>query len=120
MLAEGKHVSPLRYTVQQSLFYDLPGSQLRHEASSAHFELLQRMDKVSIRLGNICYVNYGAQVSSKRPGAYVKADVVSEVPFGNSKRFFEGRDLDRYFVGWGGLHLDYRPDTCLLYTSRCV
>ncbi|MBK7216593.1 MAG: Eco57I restriction-modification methylase domain-containing protein [Candidatus Promineofilum sp.] len=111
VLAEGKHISPLRYTVQQSLFYGLPGSQLRHEASSAHFELLQRMDKVSIRLGNICYVNYGAQVSSKQPGAYVKADVVSEVPFGNSKRFFEGRDLDRYFVGWGGLHLDYRPDT---------
>lgn len=110
-LAGEANRTSLRYTVPQSVFYNLPGFQLRHEASSNHFSLLQKIDERSIRLGNICYVNYGAQVSSKAPGKYAKADVVSVVPLGNAKPFFEGKDLDRYVVRWRGLYLDYRPDT---------
>ena len=99
------------HEVPQSLFLELPGYQIRHEVTIEQFDLLQKIDRESIRLGNICYVNYGAQVSSKKSGEYSKSDVVSNNSEGNAKRFFEGKDIGHYLIQWSGLYLDYRPDT---------
>jgi len=102
--------------VLQAFFYRLPGHQLRHEVGSTSFAVLDRIDLASIRLGNICYVNYGAQVSSKEKGAFGKAELVSHSPAGNAKRFFEGKNLSRYEIQWADLFLDYKKD--VMYGPR--
>ena len=96
--------------IPQSMFYENVGYQIRHELSEDEFEILEKMEG-TLRLGNICYVNYGAQVSSKEPGEFGKDDVVSDTQEENDwKKFFEGNDLSRYRIEWDNLYLDYRPN----------
>jgi len=78
--------------------------------------LLEKIENNSCRLGNICYVNYGAQVSSKIKGGFKKNEVVGKISKGNSKKFIEGKDVHRWKLGYRGLWLDYRKDE--LYGPR--
>jgi adenine-specific DNA-methyltransferase len=80
------------------------------------FNLLEKIESLSLRLGNICYVNYGAQVSSKVKGGFKKSEVVGRVKIGNSKRFVEGKDVHRWELGYRDLWLDYRKNE--LYGPR--
>jgi hypothetical protein len=80
------------------------------------FTLLEKIETNSLRLGNICYINYGAQVSSKIKGGFKKADVVGKVKEGNSKRFIEGKDVHRWELADRDLWLDYRKNE--LYGPR--
>lgn len=102
------HASVLR-EIPQQLFVDLPGHQIRHEASANEFNVLERIEKLSFRLGNLCYVNYGAQVSSREKGAFGKAHLISATRGRGNKPFFEGKDLHRYSIAPRGLYLDYKP-----------
>ena len=77
-------------------------------ASNSIFRLLEKIDERSYKIGNLCYINYGAQVSSKRKGDFSKGDVVSKLQNGNAKKFIEGKDVHRWHVGYRGLWLDYR------------
>ena len=54
--------------VPQFVFYQCPDHQLRFEGDNRRFSILKRIDDISNRLGDICYVNYGAQISSKEKG----------------------------------------------------
>jgi type I restriction-modification system DNA methylase subunit len=118
-LVEIQVESPLRllglalengYKIPQNFFYQLPEYQLRFEGTAAHLTILSKIDEVSCRLGEVCYVNYGAQVSSKEKGKFGKVDVVLDSPRGNAKRFFDGKNLSRYEISWDGRYLDYRPN----------
>ncbi len=80
------------------------------------FTLLEKIETNSLRLGNICYINYGAQVSSKIKGGFKKAEVVGKVKEGNSKRFIEGKDVHRWELASRDLWLDYRKSE--LYGPR--
>lgn len=80
------------------------------------FTLLEKIETNSLRLGNICYINYGAQVSSKIKGGFKKAEVVGKVKEGNSKKFIEGKDVHRWELAYRELWLDYRKEE--LYGSR--
>ena len=72
------------------------------------YKLLDKIDSLSLKVGNLCYVNYGAQVSSKQKDYFSKEDVVSKSQIGNAKQFIEGKDIHRWHVGYRGLWLDYR------------
>ena len=98
-------------TIRQDRFQQLPGYQFRYEMEPAEFGILDAIDDKSIKIGNTCYVNYGAQVSSEEPGEYGKEDVVSETKQDGMYPFFEGSDINEYYVEWPGLYLDYRPET---------
>ncbi|HMT74193.1 MAG TPA: TaqI-like C-terminal specificity domain-containing protein [Chitinophagaceae bacterium] len=78
--------------------------------------LLEKIEANSYRLGNICYVNYGAQVSSKIKGSFKKDEVVGKIKKGNSKKFVEGKDVHRWELAYRNLWLDYRKDE--MYGSR--
>ena len=80
------------------------------------FNLLEKIEANSLRLGNICYINYGAQVSSKIKGGFKKTDVVGKVKVANSKRFVEGKDVHRWELSYRDLWLDYRKNE--LYGPR--
>jgi hypothetical protein len=99
---------PIARSVPQARFYDSPEHQIRLANHASEHKIIERIDDVSVPLGSICYVNYGAQVSSRVKGAFGKSDVVSATPQGNAKRFIDGKNLSRYDVVWDGRHLDYR------------
>ncbi|WP_432277079.1 Eco57I restriction-modification methylase domain-containing protein, partial [Halobacterium salinarum] len=98
--------------IPQSFFANTPGSQIRHESGVEQFNLLEKLEEQSVRLGNVCYVNYGAQISSKEKGGFGKDKLLYEdqSPEQDRVRFFEGKNIERYHIEWPGLYLDYRPD----------
>jgi hypothetical protein len=71
-------------------------------------ELIQKIGDSSLRIGNFFYVNYGAQVSSKKQGGYKKNEVVTSNKKGNAKKFYEGKDVQRWHLRYRDLWLDYR------------
>ncbi|MBD3337484.1 MAG: N-6 DNA methylase [Candidatus Lokiarchaeota archaeon] len=73
--------------------------------------ILNLIEKNSIKVGQICYVNYGAQVSSRTPGLYKKSDVVYRNKKGNFKKFIEGKDVHIWQIMSRDLWLNYKKDT---------
>ncbi|ELY75414.1 Eco57I restriction-modification methylase domain-containing protein [Natrinema gari] len=96
--------------VTQQVFYDTPGCQIRYGSGLRELELLEEIERKAIRVGDICYVNYGAQISSKQKGGFGKEKFLSEDDNENTVKFFEGKNIERYQISWPGLHLDYRPN----------
>ena len=94
---------------QQKTWYDSHQSQFRYELDSKKLEILDKIDGNKIRLGNIYYVNYGAQISSKKKGEFGKQYLLTKEPKENPKKFFEGKDLSRFGIRDRGLTLDYMP-----------
>ena len=70
--------------------------------------LLSKLELQSDKIGNFFYVNYGAQVASKEKGKFGKKEVVGTKANNNAKKFYEGRDVQRWHLNWRGLYLDYR------------
>ncbi len=70
--------------------------------------LILNLETKSRKMGNFFYVNYGVQVSSKEKGKFGKKEVVGKNPKGNSKNFYEGKDVQRWHLRYRGLYLDYR------------
>lgn len=92
------------------------GFQFRIDATADHETLTDRMESSGVRLGNICYVNYGAQLASKSAGTFKKKDIVGKERRGNAKPFYDGKDLQRWHIGSRSLFVDYRKDK--LYGPR--
>ncbi|VVB67877.1 Uncharacterised protein [uncultured archaeon] len=88
-----------------------PTNQFRPKAARAEIsEILKRIDALSIRLGQYCYVMVGATVHSKDGKSFRKADVISKTPTGNAKQFFDGKTLHRYEIELDDRFLDYRRE----------
>ena len=102
------HQIIFKSTVSKDKWLNSSDNRFNVNANNSVLGLLEKIDKNSYHLGSLCYVNYGAQVSSKEKGGYSKSDVVSIVQKGNAKRFIEGKDVHKWHVGYRGLWLDYR------------
>jgi hypothetical protein len=73
--------------IRQKMWYDLHHSQFRYEADSATLEIIEKLNKTGFKLGNIYYVNYGAQISSKKRGVWKAISSHKRAKRG-SKEFF--------------------------------
>ena len=94
--------------IDKDLWMNPPSYRFLVDSNEKHEALIDKIERASIKVGNICYVNYGAQVSSKISGEFKKRDVISYEPVGNAKKFYEGKDVHRWAINWRGLWLDYR------------
>ncbi len=106
----------LSNSVERELWLKQPNHQFVLSINTKEEDLLKKLEDKSSRVGNYFYVNYGVQPSSKVKGKFSKSDVVSDIPTGNSKKFFEGKDVQRWYVSYRGLWLDYRKEE--LYGAR--
>lgn len=114
---EKDKVSTINKT-QQKIWYDLHQSQFRYEAGSAALEIIDKLNKTEVRLGNIYYINLGAQMYSKKKGEFGKQYLLTKEPKENPKRFFEGKDITRYGLRYRDLYMDYLPN--IMYDGKCI
>lgn len=103
-------------TLPQAIFSEIPDFQIRYDIKSEEIKIFKKIDILSFRLGNVCYVNYGAQISSKEKGKFRKSDVIFYENTGNYKKFFDGKNIARYEIEWNGRYLNYKSDE--MYGSR--
>jgi hypothetical protein len=81
---------------------------LRLDLSDLALGLCERVDRLSVPLGQLMHVNYGAQMSSKQKGAFGKDHVIrdsAESP--TCKPLVSGRELYRYRLEWSGRYVEY-------------
>jgi hypothetical protein len=83
-------------------------SMLRLDLANESIQLLQKLNCKSIKLGDICYVNYGAQMSSKTKGRFGKEHVIRDSKTNDHcRKMISGRELYRYSIEWVGRYVDW-------------
>lgn len=99
-----------RNLIDQNAFLKLPGYQIIYDIEISSLNLRKKIEDISDKIGNVCYVNYGAQISSREKGKFRKEDVISLTPIGNAQKFFDGKSIDRYAITWDGRYVNYQPE----------
>ncbi|MDD2835374.1 MAG: TaqI-like C-terminal specificity domain-containing protein [Methanothrix sp.] len=103
--------SQVLYKVSLAEWLIGPTNQFRPKVARMETsDILNRIDALSIRLGQYCYVMVGATVHSKDGKSFRKADAITKTPIGNAKQFFDGKTLQRYEIQLDGRFLDYRRE----------
>jgi hypothetical protein len=70
--------------------------------------LIDKINETSLKLDELCYINYGAQMSSKTKGKFGKSYVMRDHPdSAECRRMVSGRDLYRYSATWAGKYVDW-------------
>jgi len=98
----------LSHRIAQTRFLEQNEQMLRLDLSDQAYELCERVKAHSIVVGDICVVNYGAQMSSREKGRFGK-DFVLRASRSSStcKPTVSGRNLYRYSVQWAGVYVEW-------------
>jgi predicted type IV restriction endonuclease/type I restriction-modification system DNA methylase subunit len=96
------------HSVPQAALLDQHENMWRLDLSKERLALIKKIDPLSIKLGQICYVNYGAQMSSKEKGKFGKDHVIrASQSDQNCKPVISGKELYRYEIRWAGRYVDW-------------
>ncbi|MFQ5909415.1 MAG: Eco57I restriction-modification methylase domain-containing protein [Thermoplasmata archaeon] len=103
-------IEPVTNT-ELSVFQQLPSAQIRPEVSESDLRLVKKIEEASIRLGQICYVNWGLRTGTAKK----TRDMIGDRKTGPSyKRLIRGVDIDdRYSLDLVSRFIDY--DVSRLY-----
>ncbi len=83
-------------------------SMLRLDMSDLALRLCEKVSRKSSKLGDIAFVNYGAQMSSKERGRFGKDYVLRPERSSDSCRAtVSGKELYRYRLAWSGRYVEY-------------
>jgi hypothetical protein len=96
------------HVVSQAQMLTQHESMLRLDLSKEAVKLVSKIDNCSIKLGDLCYVNYGAQMSSKEKGGFGKQHVIRNSKENkHCRKMIGGRELYRYETNWEGRFVDW-------------
>ena len=96
------------HTVSQKYLLDQHESMWRLDATDNVARVLEKIETRSTRLAQLCYVNYGAQMSSREKGKFGKDHVIRSSRTSRSCRpMVSGRELYRYSIRWAGRFVDW-------------
>lgn len=96
------------HIVVQQRFLHQQEEMLRLDLSDLAEGLCARIENASIKLGYICLINYGAQMSSRERGRFGKEFVLRHRKESSTcRKTVGGRDLYRYSVSWHGKYVDW-------------
>ena len=96
------------HSVPQKVLLEQHESMWRLDLSAHRHKLLRKIDTASIKLGDLCYVNYGAQMSSKKKGLFGKNHVFRrDRSDNNCKPVISGKELYRWSIRWDGRYVDW-------------
>jgi adenine-specific DNA-methyltransferase len=98
----------LHHQIPQKALLDQHESMFRLDLSRQSVHLLEKLERKSIKLGDVCYVNYGAQMFSKIKGQFGKEHVIRDTKEGDDcRKMISGRELYRYSIEWAGRYVDW-------------
>jgi type I restriction-modification system DNA methylase subunit len=98
----------LSHEVPQAAMLAQHEHMLRLDLSELALGLCERLDRLSVPLGDLVHVNYGAQMSSKEKGAFGKDHVIRDsADSPTCKPMVSGRELYRYRLEWSGRYAEY-------------
>jgi hypothetical protein len=70
--------------------------------------LVKKIDRRSVKFGDLTYVNYGAQMSSKLKGGFGKGHVLRDSKeTATCRKTIAGRDLYRHRPSWSGKYVEW-------------
>jgi hypothetical protein len=96
------------HKIAQSIFRKTPECMWRLDLNDTSLAACEILDQKSIKVGNICWVNYGAQMSSKRKGEFGKDFVLRDKATSSTcKKTISGRNLYRYQAKWDGQFVEW-------------
>ncbi|TGL97887.1 Eco57I restriction-modification methylase domain-containing protein [Leptospira jelokensis] len=103
-------------TIKLSDFLKNDNYLFNTDSSSSKVKLKQKIESNSYKIGNIFYLNYGAQVSSKIKGKFKQDYLLSTEKKGNAKKCLKGDSIKRYRIIYNELWLDYQKE--IMYGPR--
>ena len=104
-VAESMAISTLpAKVISQTEFKKFPKSMFRLNISPEMFSIIQKVEKNSIKLGEICYVNWGARSGN------IKKYVTSKPIDRHSKKMINARDIERYSLIFDQQFLWYKKE----------
>jgi type I restriction-modification system DNA methylase subunit len=96
------------HSIGQRVFEESSEFMWRLDLNPVSLTTTRIIEKTSLKLGDISWVNYGAQMSSKRKGAFGKSYVLRETATTKTcKKTISGRNLYRYQVKWEGKYVEW-------------
>ena len=92
------------HTFESSFFLSLPKAMYRVDLDEDKNSLIEKVDHKSIKVGDVCYVNWGARTGN------IKKYVVKE-PIGDfCKKMVNARNIDRYVINHTDDYIVYKKD----------
>jgi hypothetical protein len=99
----------LSHSVSQKIMLQQHEHMWRLDLSSKITKVLDKIDGHSMKLDSICYINYGAQMSSKIKGRFGKDHVIRESKDSDlHRKMISGRELYRYPINWERRYVDWK------------
>jgi hypothetical protein len=92
------------HTIQKDFVRRMPKFMLRLQINDTNEKILNKINNQSIKLGDICYVNWGARTGN------IKKYVSTKIIDNNSKKMINARNIDRYSINWTGEYIWYKKD----------
>lgn len=88
-------------TMPLDLIKKMPKYMFRVDTGAEDQSLLSKIGRMSISLGNLCYINWGARTGN------IKKFVVEKIIDSDCKKMINARNIDRYSLEWDGKYIWY-------------
>ncbi|MGK2910231.1 MAG: Eco57I restriction-modification methylase domain-containing protein [Sphingobium sp.] len=96
------------HEISQPEMLGLHESMIRLDYTDSVSNLVRKVNRNSHSLESICYINYGAQMSSKVKGLFGKDHVIRDTKTNDHcKKMISGKNLYRYSADWDGKYVDW-------------
>jgi adenine-specific DNA-methyltransferase len=91
-------------TFSQKMFGNLPKFMFRIDLDNSRLDLLSKIEKLSLNLGDICYVNWGARTGNIKK--YVVDNPINQF----CKKMINARNIDRYQLCFTNDYIIYKKE----------
>ncbi|GEM55882.1 hypothetical protein B0A58_04400 [Flavobacterium branchiophilum NBRC 15030 = ATCC 35035] len=95
--------------LKQNIFNELEENNFRINLTLDKVNLINKLEIDTLRVDDICSVNYGLRPSSEKLGLKKEDYIFEENVKGNFKKYFEGKDMGYWLVNKYS-YLNYQPD----------
>ena len=93
----------------QSIFIEMPQSMIRTDLNDQSISIIEKVNKASIKMRDVCYVVIGSVPHDSKTGASKDRLISNTKDKTTQKKYLEGKDVGRYKMSWRGIYLDYLP-----------
>ncbi|MBE7628580.1 Eco57I restriction-modification methylase domain-containing protein [Tenacibaculum piscium] len=95
--------------IKQDIFQNTDNNNFRINLTNDKISVLEKISKNTLRVDDICSVNYGLRPNSEKLKLKKEAFIHSSNKKGLYKSYFEGKNMG-YWLVKNNYYLDYRPD----------